>query len=147
MDTVSKIVRSRIMASVGTKNTGPELFLRKALHRRGLRFRLCRPDLPGRPDIVFPRYRTAVFVHGCFWHSHGCKLSTMPSSRKEFWKTKFRQNRDRDQRVVKELRRSGWRVITVWQCQIGNKGQSAEAMARRIEKKLRRINPQHTTTP
>ena len=137
MDTVPNSVRSRIMASVGTKNTGPEILLRKALHRLGLRFRLCRPDLPGSPDIVFPRYHTAIFVHGCFWHSHGCRLSTVPSSRMAFWSTKFRQNRARDRRVVKELRRSGWRVIKVWQCQLGSKGQSAGALAQRIEKDLK----------
>lgn len=139
MDTVSRVVRSRIMASVGTKNTGPELFLRKELYRLGLRYRLCRRDLPGRPDIVFPGYRTAVFVHGCFWHSHGCRLSSVPSSRKQFWEAKFRQNRARDLRAVKELRRLGWKVITVWQCQLGNKGQSAAGIARRIEKGLKRV--------
>lgn len=137
MDTVCKTVRSRIMASVGTKNTGPEMLLRRALHRRGLRYRLF-TDLPGRPDIVFPRYRTAVFVHGCFWHSHGCKLSTIPSSRKSFWDAKFRQNRARDERVTNELRRSGWKVITIWQCQLGKKGQSADSIAQRIENNLKR---------
>jgi len=141
MDTVSRTVRSRIMASVGTKNTGPEIFLRKALHRRGLRYRLFSSDLPGRPDIVFPRYRTAVFVHGCFWHSHGCKLSTVPSSRKSFWDTKFRQNRARDERVTNELRRSGWKVIAIWQCQLGKRGQSADSIARKIEKGLKRRRP------
>src|SRR5436190_6667960 len=108
MDTVSRIVRSRIMASVGTKHTGPEIFLRKALHRLGLRFRVCHSELPGRPDIVFPRYRTVVLVHGCFWHSHGCKLSTVPSSRRVFWEDKFRANRLRDKRIAAELQRSGW---------------------------------------
>ena len=139
MDTVSQVIRSRIMASVGTKDTKPEIQLRKALHRLGLRFRLCRSDLPGSPDIVFPRFRTAVFVHGCFWHNHGCRLSTMPASRRNFWSIKFSQNRARDRRVVNELRRSGWKVITVWQCQLGSKGQSAGTIARRIQKGLKRV--------
>jgi DNA mismatch endonuclease (patch repair protein) len=142
MDTVSRVVRSRIMASVGTKNTGPELYLRRALHRVGLRYRLFRPDLPGRPDIVFPGYRTALFVHGCFWHSHGCALSTVPSSRKKFWQTKFRENRVRDRRVVRDLRRAGWRVLTVWQCQLGKKGHSAETIARKIAKWLKELRQQ-----
>jgi DNA mismatch endonuclease, patch repair protein len=137
MDTVSRIVRSRIMASVGTKNTGPELFLRKALHRLGLRFRLHCPDLPGRPDIVFPRFRTVVLVHGCFWHSHGCKLTTVPSSRRQFWQRKFQENRSRDERIATALRGSGWKVITVWQCQLGAKGKTAERVAQRIETRLK----------
>lgn len=138
MDTVSPIVRSRIMASVGNKNTSPELFLRKALHRLGLRFRLHCPDLPGRPDIVFPRCRTVILVHGCFWHSHGCKFSSIPSSRPEFWQQKFEANRARDKRIVGALRRAGWKVIIVWQCQLGIKGRFAEGVAQRVKVRLQK---------
>lgn len=116
MDTVSRIVRSRIMASVRTRNTGPELLLRKALHRLGLRFRLHSRHLPGSPDIVLPKFKTVIFVHGCFWHSHGCRLSTVPSTRKEFWQEKFASNTLRDRRNAVQLLATGWRVIVVWQC-------------------------------
>jgi len=116
MDTVTSAVRSRIMASVGTKNTGPELLLRKALHGLGLRFRLHSRKLPGSPDIVLRKFKTVIFVHGCFWHAHGCRLSTFPSTRKSFWQEKFTANTARDLRKTQLLIDSGWRVITVWQC-------------------------------
>src|SRR5690349_20628125 len=103
MDTVSRAIRSRIMASVHTKNTGPELLLRQALHRLGLRFRLHARGLPGSPDIVLPKFKAVIFVHGCFWHSHGCRLSTKPTSRKRFWREKFLANSRRDQRNVAAL--------------------------------------------
>jgi DNA mismatch endonuclease (patch repair protein) len=105
-----------MMAAVGRSNTGPELALRRALHRRGLRYRLHRKDLPGSPDIVFPGRRCVVFVHGCFWHAHSCRFGTRPSSRREFWDAKFAANRARDQRVVAALLADGWRVLTVWEC-------------------------------
>jgi DNA mismatch endonuclease (patch repair protein) len=116
MDTVSCKVRSRIMASVGTRNTGPELLLRKALHRLGFRFRLHARYLPGSPDIILPKFKLAIFVHGCFWHAHGCRLSTIPSTRRHFWRDKFQANRLRDRTKKAQLLASGWRVVTVWQC-------------------------------
>ena len=116
MDTVDAKTRSRIMASVGQKNTGPEMTLRSALHKSGLRYRLHVKRLPGTPDLVFPKYGAVVFVHGCYWHSHGCHKSTMPKSRRQFWQAKFRANRERDRRNHERLRESDWRVMTVWEC-------------------------------
>lgn len=95
--------------------------MRSLLHRMGYRFRLHRRDLPGKPDIVLPRYKAVVFVHGCFWHRHkGCKYAYMPKSRVNFWQKKFDENVERDARVKRELRKLGWRTITVWECQIRN---------------------------
>jgi DNA mismatch endonuclease, patch repair protein len=111
-------VRSRIMRSVGRASTGPELAVRRALHALGYRFRLHRRDLPGTPDVVLPRRKIVIFVHGCFWHRHeGCSKATSPKTRKEFWTTKFAQNVARDRRNETELRNQGWRVLTVWECQ------------------------------
>src|SRR5258708_38977086 len=116
MDTVSPAVRSRIMASVGQKDTGAEVLLRTALHRMGLRYKLHDRSLPGSPDLVFPRFKAVVFVHGCYWHTHGCYRSTVPKSRSEFWTQKFSANRERDERNICRLIAGGWRVIVVWEC-------------------------------
>ena len=116
MDAVDTKTRSRIMASVRNKNTGPEKLLRLALHQSGLRYRLHVKELPGTPDLVFPRFRAVVFVHGCYWHSHGCFRSTRPKSRCEFWDAKFRANRLRDKRDFERLREHLWRVLIVWEC-------------------------------
>jgi DNA mismatch endonuclease, patch repair protein len=107
------------MASVGQRDTGPEMRLRGVLHRMGLRYRLHDRKLPGSPDLVFPRYKSALFVHGCFWHVHkGCKFSTKPSSRTAFWKEKFEANKKRDRKSYDALEASGWRVLVVWECAI-----------------------------
>lgn len=116
MDTVDKETRSKIMSRVGQKDTGAELKLRKALHRLGYRYRLHDRTLPGSPDLVFPKYKSAIFVHGCYWHRHGCHMSTMPKSREKFWGEKFEANVARDKRDVEELRAAGWRVLVVWEC-------------------------------
>ena len=116
MDTVDRETRSRIMSSVGQKDTGPEILLRHSLHKAGLRYRLHDRTLPGSPDLVFPRFKAVVFVHGCYWHSHGCYKSTVPKSRRDFWEDKFRANRERDERNAMLLRKRGWRVLTVWEC-------------------------------
>jgi DNA mismatch endonuclease (patch repair protein) len=109
------------MSRVRGKGTGPEMTVRRLAHSLGMRFRLHKANLPGRPDLVFPRYRTAVFVHGCFWHRHeGCGKATMPKSRVEYWEGKFRTNVERDARNVAELERSGWRVLTIWECETKN---------------------------
>lgn len=118
MDTVDAATRSRIMASVGGKNTLPELRLRKSLHALGFRYRLHRRGLPGSPDIVLPKFKAVIFVHGCFWHAHGCRLSKLPSTRTEFWEAKFQTNKARDERNVGELLAKGWRVAVVWQCSL-----------------------------
>jgi DNA mismatch endonuclease (patch repair protein) len=106
------------MASVGQRDTKPEMTLRKELHHRGFRYSVNDPRLPGSPDLTFPRYRAAVFVHGCFWHRHGCKYSTVPKTRMKLWEEKFLANMARDRRNVAKLRRMGWRVKTVWECKL-----------------------------
>lgn len=120
MDIVSAGVRSRMMGNIRGKNTGPEIAVRKAAHRMGLRFRIHRKDLPGNPDLVFPKHRTVVFVHGCFWHRHDCGLAAEPKTRPEFWAAKFKANVDRDVRNRIQLESLGWRVIEIWGCEVGD---------------------------
>jgi DNA mismatch endonuclease (patch repair protein) len=106
------------MSRVKSKNTSPEMRVRREAHALGLRFRLHRGDLPGKPDIVFPRLRTALFVHGCFWHRHpGCPKASSPKTSADFWHRKFAANVDRDARVARELEALGWTVVTVWECE------------------------------
>lgn len=105
------------MARIGGKDTAPELIVRRLLHSLGYRFRLYRRDLPGTPDIVFPSRRKAIFVNGCFWHAHGCRIGRSPKSRQEFWEPKLARNRARDKKNRADLRAMGWAVLTVWQCQ------------------------------
>jgi len=121
VDTISREHRSWNMSRITGKNTKPELVVRSILHRMGYRFRLHRKDLPGRPDIVLPKYKTVIFVHGCFWHRHkGCKYAYTPKSRKAFWQKKFRENVERDLKAQSELRKAGWRVLVIWECRAGN---------------------------
>lgn len=108
--------RARNMRAIKGRDTKPELLLRRALHARGLRYRLHRKDLPGRPDIVFPRYKVCVFVNGCFWHGHDCDLFKEPRTRTDFWMTKIETNRKRDAAATQSLVAGGWRVLTVWEC-------------------------------
>ena len=121
MDVVDKSTRSRIMSSVRQKHTRPEKLLRSVLHKSGLRFKLHDKGLPGSPDLVFPRFGAVVFVHGCYWHSHGCYRSTVPKTRREFWEEKFRANRQRDTRNIERLLLRGWRVMVVWECAVVGK--------------------------
>ena len=119
MDRISPEERSRIMSHIRSKDTKPEKRLRSLLHRLGFRFRLHRKDLPGTPDIVLPKYRTVIFVHGCFWQQHpGCKKATLPRSNVEFWKNKLEKNIERDKEVEKKLIETGWNVIVIWECEI-----------------------------
>lgn len=121
MTSVSSELRSRIMRSVKRAHTKPEVVVRKCMHVLGLRFRVNRRDLPGTPDIVLPKYRTIVFVHGCFWHRHeGCRYATTPKSRQECWLPKFSVNIERDRRKENELKELGWRVIVLWECETRN---------------------------
>lgn len=132
-DVVDALTRSRMMSGIGRADTTPELAVRRALHALGYRFRLHRRDLPGTPDIVLPRHRTVVFVHGCFWHRHPrCRYATTPSTRVEFWQAKFDANVARDRRVARALRQDGWRVVTVWECET----RDAEKLVSRIRKHL-----------
>ena len=113
------VVRSRIMRSVRRADTGPELAVRSFLHRRGFRFSLHRRDLPGSPDIVLPRFQTAIFVHGCFWHGHDCaRGSRQPKTNADYWIAKIDRNRVRDSAAVTALEASGWRVVVVWECEM-----------------------------
>lgn len=116
-DIVSSQVRSAMMAGIKGKNTKPELIVRKALFAAGYRFRLHRRDLPGTPDVVLPKRRIAIFVHGCFWHAHqDCPLAKLPATRTDFWKNKLAGNVSRDLLSIESLRKLGWRVLTVWEC-------------------------------
>ena len=115
-DIVTPQVRSRLMAGIRGKDTKPELLIRKGLHQLGFRYRLHTRKLPGKPDLLFPKYRAVIFVHGCFWHRHRCNLFKWPATRKKFWRNKIESNRKRDIRVRKELARKGWRILVVWEC-------------------------------
>lgn len=118
-DIVTRETRSRMMSGIRGRDTKPELAVRRFLHGRGLRYRLHVNGLPGRPDIVLPQHRIAVFVHGCFWHRHpGCRFAYTPKSRQEFWLTKLESNVVRDQRDQQQLRDLDWRVEVVWECEI-----------------------------
>lgn len=136
-DVVSPGKRSQMMAGIRSKNTKPEIRLRRILHRLGYRFRLHRADLPGTPDIVLPKRKVAVFFHGCFWHLHqGCKLAKVPQSREEFWRAKLSRNRERDAQAVDALQRLGWRVLIVWECYMRackDDGQISVALQRYLE--------------
>lgn len=118
MDVVSSEVRSQMMAAVRGKNSIPELTVRSIVHRLGLRFRLHRRDLAGTPDLVFPGRGAVIFVHGCFWHQHKCAKGGIPKTRRKFWQTKLNANRARDLRANRLLRKQGWRVLTIWECEI-----------------------------
>jgi DNA mismatch endonuclease (patch repair protein) len=122
------------MAGIRGRDTRPEILVRSWLHRHGLRFRLHKAGLPGRPDLVLARYRTVIFVHGCFWHRHPrCRYATTPSTNRAFWRRKFEQNVARDTRQRRELGSLGWRVLVIWECQVQAKGVLA-----RLERRIRR---------
>ena len=119
VDKFSKETRSYIMSKIRGKDTKPEIIVRSYLFSKGLRFRKNDKRYPGSPDVVLPKYKTIVFVHGCFWHRHeGCKYATMPKSNVKYWENKFYKNKERDERNQKELEAMGWKVITVWECQL-----------------------------
>ena len=119
VDTVPAHVRSRIMAQVKSKDTKPEMAVRRLLHGLGYRYRLHRKDLPGRPDLTFPSRRKVVFVNGCFWHSHAnCAKVRMPSSNTEFWLAKLKRNSERDELNLSLLKESGWTPMTIWECEL-----------------------------
>lgn len=129
-DVVDRDTRSRMMSGIRGRDTKPEKQVRSFLHRAGLRFRL-HASLPGKPDLVFPKHRAVVFVHGCFWHRHAsCRYATTPSSNAEFWQAKFDANVARDKRVTRQLRREGWRVFLVWSCRITDS--RMQSLARKI---------------
>lgn len=134
VDHVSTAKRSEIMRSVRSKNTRPEMVVRRAAHSLGLRFRLFRKDLPGCPDLVFPRWKTVIFVHGCFWHRHdGCSKATVPKTNAGFWLSKFDANVHRDLENEKKLQKLGWRVFVIWQCQVPTTERACELLGRIFE--------------
>jgi DNA mismatch endonuclease, patch repair protein len=131
MDSITPAQRSVLMARVHGKNTTPEYVVRRAAHALGLRFRLHRRDLPGSPDLVFPRHCTVIFVHGCFWHRHpGCKRATTPKSNKQFWQVKLKRNVERDASSAQALESLGWRVEVIWECET----KDTVSLQRRIKK-------------
>lgn len=136
-DVFSKSKRSQIMARVHSKDTSPELIVRSTLHRLGYRFSLSSKNLPGKPDIVLSRFHKLIFVHGCFWHQHnGCKASERPSSNSDYWNKKLDRNVVRDKKNIASLRKSGWDVLIIWECQIRRK----IALLSRIEKFIKTPN-------
>ncbi|MGY0835760.1 very short patch repair endonuclease [Azospirillum argentinense] len=129
MDRLSTDARSALMARVRSQNTVPEMTVRRLLHRMGYRFRLHRKDLPGSPDIVLPKYKIAIFVHGCFWHRHaGCRRCSTPRSNAEFWEEKFRRNVARDAQNMEKIINEGWTPIVIWECET----KSADALAQKM---------------
>lgn len=131
MDRLSKEHRSWNMSQIRDRDTKPEKTVRSILHKLGYRFRLHRKNLPGRPDIVLPRFQTVIFVHGCYWHRHkGCKYVYAPKTRIEFWQRKFDENIARDKRTLESLRNQGWRVLVIWECQVTDKKSLANRLNR-----------------
>lgn len=121
-DVVDARTRSRIMSGIRAKNTRPEMLVRRSLHARGFRYRLHVGSIPGKPDIVFPKYRAVILAHGCFWHGHDCDLFRLPDTHREFWKAKIDRNRARDLEVSREIKVAGWRCLTVWECAMRGRG-------------------------
>ncbi|MGA1806228.1 DNA mismatch endonuclease Vsr [Sphingobium sp. WW5] len=121
MDVHDAVTRSRNMAAIKGSHTKPELQIRKALHAAGLRYRLHVKDLPGKPDLVFPRFRAVIFVNGCFWHQHDCHLFKWPATREEFWHTKIARNVENDEWAIASLKAAGWRVAIIWECALKGK--------------------------
>lgn len=142
MDRLAPSRRRRLMQAVRTKNTEPERAVRSLLHGMGYRFRLHRRDLPGTPDIVLPGRRCAIFVHGCYWHAHGCRIGQPPKSALDYWTPKLAANRARDARKQAELAEAGWRVTVVWQCEL----RDTSTLVERLEKFLGPSATKRSTT-
>jgi DNA mismatch endonuclease (patch repair protein) len=135
MDIWSKNKRSEVMSKIRGKNTKPEILLRSLLFKKGFRFRLHKKDLPGKPDIVLPKYKTVIFVHGCFWHFHkNCNEGRIPSTNSQFWKAKLEKNVAKDEKNTELIKLAGWQVITVWECEIERKPiATLQAIIRRLK--------------
>lgn len=132
VDIVDSATRSRMMSGIRGRNTKPEILIRSLLHRHGFRFRLHVSDLPGKPDIVLPRYCAIIFVHGCFWHGHDCSLFKWPKTNPDFWREKIRRNQTNDNRVKTALLADDWRVGVVWECTLRGAGKNIEGVAQRL---------------
>jgi DNA mismatch endonuclease (patch repair protein) len=124
MDIVSKKKRSEMMSGIGSKNTKPEIIVRKLLHSNGYRFRLHSKNLPGKPDICLPKHKSVIFVNGCFWHGHSCPIFRVPKTRPDFWHAKIEGNRDRDKKNIEDLLELGWRVLVIWECTLRGKNRA-----------------------
>lgn len=134
MDSLTREKRSWNMSRIRSQNTKPEKAVRSLLHHAGYRFRLHQRDLPGTPDIVLPKYRTALFVHGCFWHRHpGCRYAYTPKSRVDFWQKKFDENVTRDQRNRAKLKEAGWHVLVIWECEL----KEPDLLLKKIDRRLK----------
>ncbi|MCA1925721.1 MAG: very short patch repair endonuclease [Thiobacillus sp.] len=136
-DVVDAATRSRMMSGIRGRNTKPEILVRSLLHREGFRFRLHARELPGKPDIVLPRYRAVIFVHGCFWHGHDCHLYRLPATRPGFWQDKIDRNRASDRWARDTLLAAGWRVAVVWECALRGVGADVGQVAQRLAVWLR----------
>ena len=146
VDIVDRATRSRMMAGIGSRDTRPELMLRRAIHARGIRYRLHDRRLPGTPDLAFRRFGAVCFVHGCFWHRHAaCPYATTPATRPEFWQAKFDANTERDERNQHDLLQAGWRVAIVWECAL--RKQALLEIAQQLERWLRGSAPVFDTSP
>lgn len=138
MDVLTPEQRRWNMRRIRGKDTKPEVLIRRGLHAAGLRFRLHSRQLPGRPDLIFPRYSAAIFVNGCFWHGHDCTLCKIPATRRTFWTAKIARNAERDRQVIRELLSSSWRVLIVWECSLRGRGrQSVDQVIARCEAFIR----------
>ena len=137
VDVVDKATRSRMMEGIRSKDTRPEIAVRRVMHCRGYRYRLHVKNLPGKPDLVFPRYRSVIFIHGCFWHGHNCPLFRLPATRPDFWRLKIDRNQVNDAKATAALRADGWRVAVVWECALKGKwGVGPAAVADTLERWL-----------
>lgn len=131
MDHIAPERRSWLMSRVGSKDTSAEMRVRRTAHALGLRYRLHRRDLPGTPDLVFPKDRLVIFVHGCFWHRHpNCKKASMPKSRTEYWQAKFNRNVERDRQTLERLKELGWRTAVIWECETRTEGEIVRSLDR-----------------
>lgn len=135
-DIYTKEKRSEIMSKISGKETKPEILVRQYLFRQGFRYRKNDERLPGKPDIVLPKYKTVIFVNGCFWHGHDCPAGKLPNTNREFWETKIKSNIERDKRNYEELERAGWKVIVIWQCELKNKKLMTKTL-KETERKIR----------
>lgn len=143
VDIVSPAKRSEMMSGIRNKDTKPEIVIRKSLHARGFRYRLHDRKIPGKPDIVFPKYNAVIFVHGCFWHGHDCHLFRLPATRALWWRTKIEANQERDLRNDKLVRQQGWRQAKVWECAIkGKSSLGLEVVVSKLDSWLRSMEEQ-----
>ncbi len=141
-DTFSESERTRIMSAVKSADTKPEIIVRKFLFSKGLRFRKNVPNLPGKPDIVLPKFKTIILIHGCFWHGHGVCGKTIPASNREYWTSKISRNIQRDKQNKQALLALGWKVITLWECEIRNRNIAGESLAALLLKILEKDGSQ-----